>query len=491
MAYQPIQMPGEPPMFRAMEGARESLRSLGTIRRQQAAEDEARQRQAQQDFQATFIQAKKLADAGDLPGARALLASYGAELGQSGGAPPPGPGMTPPAKPPQGGSPLPDGMEFRPGHSDADFDVEHGQAPAQQAPAPPPNPIMAAREAQVGQQQAANQQRARQVLNFRAPGGQQMTLDPEAARATQFEQKAARLDAAFAGIEDPEIKQIYQHIRPVLMSNAQDVDPTDVFKYIQGVATDRRAAEAATAKQAHDEAAATARETREADREDRRDARQVKSLEQSDKNSQRATAAAYAALANRGNPAEDKLRAETVLDLKGKVVGRALSPEEGEKLHDAHGATTSLLATLEKIKQFNAEHGTRLIPGVNATEIKDRDLLTAAATGHLTKMFETGVLQDKEYNRYAGMLKGSWLQDPDQANQNIDTLGAVVAGAYENKVKARSSAAPAANPIAAARAHQRDKNKARAGEAKRGGKGTPPLDNDAYLNMLGAGAPAR
>jgi hypothetical protein len=259
MAYQPIQMPQEQSTFLDSFNT-----GLGQAHKQRA-DEEAQKRQEQQDFQATFLKAKQLAEGGDMAGAQALMAPYKSMLAeQGGGPPPPAPMQAPePPKPPQGGSPLPDSMEF--GNNPAsDFDMDHGQPAAGQpaaAMAPPPappaalpepieppgNPVLAARQAQLAQQQQGNQQRARTVLNFTGPGGVAGSIDPEAGRKTAMERKAQMLDSALATVKDPEIQAEYARMRPGLMMSPADVDPADVFRALQGEVNAKRQAAAAEA----------------------------------------------------------------------------------------------------------------------------------------------------------------------------------------------------------------------------------------------------
>jgi hypothetical protein len=286
-AYQPIQMPSETPMLRAMSDLGSSIGELGQQRAQQRHDDELRKRQEQQDFQATFMKAKQLAEGGDMAGAQALMAPYKSMLAeQGGGPPPPAPMPAPePPGPPQGGSPLPDSMEFGNDGQEAPGMALPAAAPAPAAPAePPPNPVMAARQAQLAQQQTGNQQRARTVLNFTGPGGVAGSLDPEAGRKTAMERKAQMLDSALATVKDPEIQAEYARMRPGLMMSPADVDPADVFRALQAEVHSRHQDAAAEAKQRHDDATAAASEKRFDAMMGQRDRLTADRIAQSDKN---------------------------------------------------------------------------------------------------------------------------------------------------------------------------------------------------------------
>lgn len=150
--------------------------------------------------------------------------------------------------------------------------------------------------------------------------------------------------------------------------------------------------------------------------------------------------------------AADKARAETLLDLEGNVVGRALTPEEGKKLREAQAATNGFLGTIGDLKDFTAKNGTRLL---DPSLIQKRDLLVGQATAFLTQAFQTGTLQDKEFGRYKDMLSGSWLQDPKGASKGLDTLSSGMRNVYNAKLASQGvRVAGAAAPAAAAGVRQ-------------------------------------
>lgn len=283
MAYQPIEMTARPPILDAIAGVGDAFSELGNIRRQSAMAEQARKRQDFADFQSAYLQAKKLADSGDHAGAAAMMARFKGRYGESPSA------LATPAAParapggtPQGGSPMPDSMEFKPGHTAQDFDTEHGQVPAQlpgppmpmeegpdgvmpngqPPPAPPPtaaqslmgaapggrppppadHPLVAANEAS----KARDAQRGHNILYFTPPGGQEQSYDPQAVREQHLAQRTAEVEAMVAKAP-PEAKAVYQELAPALAMNDQ-LDATDIVKLIGQRMADKRAEEGAAAR---------------------------------------------------------------------------------------------------------------------------------------------------------------------------------------------------------------------------------------------------
>jgi hypothetical protein len=130
----------------------------------------------------------------------------------------------------------------------------------------------------------------------------------------------------------------------------------------------------------------------------------------------------------------DKTRSETLLDLDGNVVGRALSKEEGEKIRKGHAAATAFVDTIDRLKAFNSKNGTRII---SPDLIQQRDLLTGEATSYLTQAFQTGTLQDAEFKRYSKLLQGGWLQSGDGANTGLSGLQQGVRNAYGSQLRSQ------------------------------------------------------
>lgn len=157
----------------------------------------------------------------------------------------------------------------------------------------------------------------------------------------------------------------------------------------------------------------------------------------------------------------DKARAETLLDLNGNVVGRALSKEEGEKIRAGQAATNSLTDVLAKLRAFNQAKGTT--PGsavlgkvgIETTDFKNRDTLMTQAAGYMTKMYETGVLNEGEYRRYVAILKPSLFQGAKGANESLDLITEGSVNGYNRRLgsqavkpaaSAPGGAAPSARP---------------------------------------------
>ncbi len=282
MAYQPLEMNARPPILDAMAQVSQSLGQLGDQRHAQALEAQARKRQDFADFQAAYIQAKKLADSGDHQGAAAYMARYKGRYGES-----PTAHATPaaptqqqgPQGTPQGGSPMPDAMEFpRMPQEEGPDGVGPDGRPVQPpidpgfvdslpmgAPPPPgpqaPNPLMAA--AQAGRPQAPadhplvaaneaskarDQQRGNGVLYFTPPGegGQEMSYDPTAVREQHIAQRTAEVERMVAKAS-PEVRAVYEELAPALAMNDQ-LDVGDVAKLIGKRMDEKQQAATATAR---------------------------------------------------------------------------------------------------------------------------------------------------------------------------------------------------------------------------------------------------
>lgn len=264
-------------MFEAMEQLGNSIGELGSINRQKAADAATQKRQRSQDFQAAYLKAKQLADAGDLPGAAAVMAPFKGQAIDGPMGPGSPQGMPTPQMPmakPQGGSAMPDGIEARGPEAPGDFDMDHGQGPGQMpgpppvpAPGPPPlpdpragmapsgpqlpadnsqmlqgpqNPLFAAQEGTKARESAQNQQRARQLLRYETPEGQQMTYDPVGAQEAQRAERARVLDGLVAESNDPKLTETYQKLRPWLLGAKEDIDPGKVFRFMQAESSGER-----------------------------------------------------------------------------------------------------------------------------------------------------------------------------------------------------------------------------------------------------------
>ena len=85
---------------------------------------------------------------------------------------------------------------------------------------------------------AKQAQRLRNRLRITMPEGGTFDIDPEAERDTRLTQ----FDETFKGSQDPTIAKYYGQIRPVLAASNQDVDPTDLFKFLQSKAAEEERA---------------------------------------------------------------------------------------------------------------------------------------------------------------------------------------------------------------------------------------------------------
>jgi hypothetical protein len=146
--------------------------------------------------------------------------------------------------------------------------------------------------------------------------------------------------------------------------------------------------------------------------------------------------------------AADKDRSETLLDLNGNVVGKALTPVEGEKIRASHASVNSLAETATQLKQFVLKHGTV----VTGSLAQDRDRLVSRLAGFLTQANQTGTLQQGEYERYSGILAGKWYQEVNRegAAKVMDGIVGDARSNYNNQLRSQAIKLPDANPAAGA-----------------------------------------
>lgn len=135
--------------------------------------------------------------------------------------------------------------------------------------------------------------------------------------------------------------------------------------------------------------------------------------------------------AGKDNAAADKARAETLLDLAGNPVGRAMTPVEGEKIRAAQAATNGITDTLHRLQDFTRKNGTRLI---DPDKVQQRDQLVAEATSYLTVALQTGTLNGGEFERYKKVLSGSWLQSGEGAANGLNTIAEGMKNGYMAKL---------------------------------------------------------
>jgi len=511
MAYQPIQMPGESPMARAMSDLGGSIAQLGNQRRQSRLDDELHSRQEQQDFQATLLKAKQLAEQGDMAGAQALMAPYKAALAEQGGGPPP-PAMPPPMqeppRPPQGGSPLPDSMEFG-NNPSSDFDLEHGQPAAAMPPPPaaappepiepPQNPVMAARQAQLAQQQAASQERARTVLNFTGPGGVAGSIDPEATRQGGLERRqqdsarrVAQFDKALEGTNNPLMQKYGPELRSVIAMSGNEVDSTDILHYVQGRA--KEDADAVTAAQNKTDAAQAKVEER-----DFRHTENVAGREATRQNALIMAGAARTAAAERDDPNRKPLSepekkasatAERLAGLADELDTMPPMADEDRKIVakdaansealDKHENVKAIATSLDQVKPLSD----KLSPEGRRYYAHIREIASVL----LRKESGAAISADETQNvllRYVPAI-GDTPADVAQKRSNLRRAIAAIGaeGVRTMPGQAPGESAPIRNPVVAARAAQQGK---RAAEGKRAGNGTAPKTAEDYLKLLDGG----
>lgn len=133
-----------------------------------------------------------------------------------------------------------------------------------------------------------------------------------------------------------------------------------------------------------------------------------------------------------------------IFDLKGNPVGNALRPDEAEKIRAGQAATNSLLATIEDIKRFNGGHNWATRKGPDAQ--KQAEALTAAGAGYLTTMYQSGVLNQGEFDRYKSFLQPGMLQGSEGANKTLEIVRDGAERAYNNRVRSQGVKLPEAAP---------------------------------------------
>lgn len=225
MAFQPFQLPSSLGMNRSMDFMSNALTEAMRARREneQTAAENLRyagqqKRQGQLDSQAAYLKAQELLKAGDVEGAKVILAPFMEGGGFTpaqpvGAAPGPGPAaIQAPAGP-------------APGPNDELLAHHAGQGAGQQgAPAAmATNPLTAAYQAQ----HAKNQQMA-QVFKGRM-NGQEITLDPEAHQRQQEEARSALSQQWQNSGVDP------KHLQFATSLLSMGVDPAKVGNLVGGM----------------------------------------------------------------------------------------------------------------------------------------------------------------------------------------------------------------------------------------------------------------
>jgi hypothetical protein len=470
MAYQPIAMPNPGTVSESMQGLGDAFVQRNQMRRQAEQDRLEQERQQRGGFANAYMQAQALMHKGDFDGARMLLAPYSKQMQVERQEISPSMPMSTQGQQPQGGSPVPDQFEFNPearvrdpnevmaqrlGHAPQANDFAFsgaagpGGMPIMRPSSPTLNdtetveqmaktehPIFAARKAEVAQEQATNAKRYKTLLRGIGPDGQAFTMDPEAQR----EARIARLDESFGGAKDPMMQEIYQQMRPGLVSSDQDIDAGDVFRFV--TAEKQRRGQEFTTREKERLALEQKQkdyETAKAD-EAARDARnhgQAKEL---------AHIAADAARGRQDYVTPEKEQALVVPDLNGGYV-KVRTAEAADKLRDAQGATTGVVGAVDRLKTHVITHGRE--GNLPTTETAaERTALIDDVTSYLTTLFSTGVLSDTEYKRYVDKLNTGLGRGGEATAKGLDAMLTGLRSRFEAKLgaHARQSAGPAGPP---------------------------------------------
>lgn len=134
---------------------------------------------------------------------------------------------------------------------------------------------------------------------------------------------------------------------------------------------------------------------------------------------------------------------DAVLDLDGNVVGKPRSAIEGKKLREAQSAAVGIGESLGRLKDHVLTHGRTILPGDAKSE---RDSLISDATSYLTTMFNTGVLNAGEYERYKGQLNTSLLRGGDATAKGLDVMLTGLRSRYNAMLRGQA-VAPDGKPI--------------------------------------------
>jgi hypothetical protein len=121
----------------------------------------------------------------------------------------------------------------------------------------------------------------------------------------------------------------------------------------------------------------------------------------------------------------------------GTPVGNAKTEGEAEKIRAGQAATNSLGDSLKEFKGFIGREGTWTSGLFEPSATKEREGLVSNVAGYLTKMFETGVLNQGEYDRYKSMLDSKFFQTREGAQKVLDQIEAGADRAYKRKVESQ------------------------------------------------------
>lgn len=477
MAYQPIQRP-KPHMLDAMGELSQSLSGLADWKRQREQDRLEQERQQRGGFANAYMQAQALMHKGDYDGARMLLAPYAKNVqtsqqevspsmpmstqgqGPMGGAPPA----------PQGGSAMPDALEFAdPGEESRLQDLQSmgmGQGmkpasrmvPAQELediadmagiPKPPEakplHPLFAARQ--------ADHRRTRTILRGTGPDGQAFTMDPEAQREAELQESHARIapvEQAVSESGDPIAIEAFKQIKPWLLSGK--VDTGDALKFIN----DAKETEARRAASIEKERQRVAE--KEGDREYAKTDWAEKNKITSGQSDRRMATQAAILAGREGVKEEEKRVSREVLDDKGNVIGEARTDDEAKAARIARTALEKARVVAQDLKAKLAEG--RLLPIFQSGKEADRAIIISQLT-ELRKQV-TGAENEADAARYKQQLSTAWNRGPEEAMAAVDQFVRGAEVGYNANVRsimrrgATGSAPPApsrpANKIVSARA---------------------------------------
>lgn len=466
MGFQPIQL-GQVDYLGAFQALRRNMDA--TKERDHRSQTEAlekqrfdadKKRQSQFDFQQAYQTAANLAEKGDIAGAQALLAPYGAslqdldaesaglkkELGIGGGPKQP---LTSSfyAGQPQGGSAVPDGMDGgrsmpavfqQPGDTESPgappvmqpmgqpHDVEAGPASMPQmlgAPQGGPGIDQLMQQALPGgnpvndprlnlalsgfqRQQEEGKRLARRTLSFMSPTGQRIEMDMDAPRNFQLQQQdqerernVALAENAFAETQDPKV--MFQNL---LRSG---LNPKQASDMVGDMVEKRQQAEAAAKAKA----------------EGRDDAKAEFDRQEAIRQKNRLAAQSHAAGLGLGaqrdrQEAADKFRIApdtTIYGDGGKPIANVKDEKVAHEVNKSNANYSNLMNVLGKLEQSYAENG-RVSPiGKAASE---REALISQGSILYKNLAELGAIAGPDAALIEGALgKGGaiYVADPTPA----------------------------------------------------------------------------
>jgi len=393
MSYQPITLgrigavAGMDHIGDAFSQALQSYQANQRMLAEKLRYGDQQKRQEGQDFQADYLKANALAQSGDLAGAQAIMAKYGAQTAQREIPGAPGP-AAPPPNPMQGQAPSAPLEQL----SDPNAIAEQTAAEDWTASA---NPVKKA----FATQQAQNKRMAQMLTG--QYGGQRWSIDPEAKR----QERGQRLDEAFGQSQDPLTQELYPQMRPALLASDQGVDSTDVFKHIQGEKANR----AAASRQAQAEDLANRRMTQQ-------EALAIMRDQRSDENSRRMAMAILGAAGKRADAATSA--ATRGWNTQGEQLFKNYTGSQGySKQVEATRGYENMLADLKS-------GNTALMMGGLGAWVKEKSGGSAVVTENEIKRYlTTSMPWTEELNRqFNYWVKGDPQLSPTYVQPFVDAL---------------------------------------------------------------------